>query len=130
VAPRYWHRRACVQVFAAWVACSAAVLYGTEVAPADISPGHVFATLAAAFVGFIAIIMASIVKWLRNAEAHVQRSRDDAPALHRIESRISGMVRVQEGIRSDVADVRERMARVEGSFSGLQCVRGRSGCDE
>jgi len=91
------------------------------------SANQAFAILTGIVVCFTAAATAAIIKWLRGAGQNVTRRVDALPVLNRIETRmgaietrISGVIHRQDEIRDHVSNVRERLARMEGTFDGLQ----------
>lgn len=123
---RHWHQRVCVQTFAAWLCSSVALAAVADNLPSSITVPEMFGILAAFVVVLGGSLLAMLTRWLRHAGQTVARQRDDAPALERIERRISGVHRAVQDVGREVVTIRDRTSRIEGQMAMLDCVRGQA----
>lgn len=117
-----FRRRAGVGTVVTWLVASVAL--GVEVAgaPDGVSTGEMFGVLAAFVIVVAAAAVAALVKSLRvsTPQSRSQQQRDDALTLTRIEARLSALAHVPgelRELRKDVADVRDRVSRIEGAMA-------------
>ncbi len=131
---RHWPKRACTQMFVAWLLPSIALAAVADTLPApSATVRDMVAALAAYTVTLAGGIVLAYLRWLRNVGENVQRKRDDGLMLARIDTNLSSLRREQEQTRKSVDHVGERVdalgeriANLEGRSDMLPCMRGQT----